>query len=114
MWITGHMTLLVRSRRSGLGGALRASALSGLGGALRAPLGPVVAPLASSLPTPSRPHPPLDGASPVCTVYIPKRWATHRDDTFRHTPIGVNGVPTAECIGLNGVPRAASTSRGVA
>src|SRR5437879_1840739 len=30
---------------SGLGGALRASALSGLGGALRAPLGPVVAPL---------------------------------------------------------------------
>ena len=30
---------------SGLGRALRATALSGLGGALRAPLGPVVAPL---------------------------------------------------------------------
>ena len=31
---------------------------SGLGGALRAPLGPVAAPLASSLHAPSRPHPP--------------------------------------------------------
>src|SRR5438128_7110653 len=68
------MILSVRSRRSGLGGALRAGASSGLGGALRAgassglggalraPLGPVVAPLASSLRTPSRPHPPLEDA----------------------------------------------------
>src|SRR5579859_3451758 len=53
-------------RLSGVGGALRARArrfgvvrFSGVGGALRAPLGPVVAPLASSLRTPFRPHPPL-------------------------------------------------------
>src|SRR5579859_6693201 len=54
-------------RLSGVGGALRARArrfgvvrFSGVGGALRAPLGPVVAPLASSLRTPFRPHPPLN------------------------------------------------------
>src|SRR5579859_8277972 len=34
---------------------------SGLGGALRAPLGPVAAPLASSLRAPFRPHPPHEG-----------------------------------------------------
>src|SRR5258708_22163809 len=40
---------------------------SGLGGALRAPLGPVAAPLASSLRAPSRPHPPRDGGFALCT-----------------------------------------------
>ena len=115
---------------SGLGGALRARPLSGLGGALRAPPGASRCSARASLPTPrgeprfgvdctpSRPHPPHEGASPA--LYLPTfRYA--RGEASR--PCGVLGLcsrhfgprgfglPTRT---VKGAPSADSTSRGVA
>src|SRR5579859_2951581 len=74
-------------RLSGVGGALRARArrfgvvrFSGVGGALRAPLGPVVAPLASSLRTPFRPHPPRNFQAHSGTAFLGGGRSSLRDE----------------------------------
>src|SRR5438874_9994053 len=82
-------------------GALRACALSGLWGPA-APLGPVAAPLASSLRAPSRPHPPHDGPSAadalqgVLQPTVRQVRATREDDSRDRSETD-RSEPRSEC-----------------
>src|SRR5207248_11367794 len=108
---------------SGLGGALRESeaSASGLGGALRAPLGPVAAPLASSLRAPFRPHPPHDGRFARHVLLHPKTvelWSVLAPSALRPTvvrrqrplPPGVLQARTARTREAAGSPDPAATT----